>query len=544
MELPLMPPFPLGARVALTMLMIAPAASAGAESAGEAAPADFTRQSQEFEQRIAELAVVDPLQPDTLDARLEYARLLHQAGAEDCRPYLDAAESQLAHVLAADANALLAWPDGPSDAMSLLQTIQNTRGQCAEGADQARTAFEASIATGLRAVAMLRDNWDFEEMAIAQFNIAFARRELGDLDGALRDLRQVLSWDQEFGFREELASDYATLLRWHADGEDPDPADVDRFVKEFNQTKARFEFDWKPHQARWSTEVERANLKDGMYGQVATRYQTKVDIRRERDDWVLVTKLDGTPSVETAGIAGAAADAERWQGMLAGLSAALPEMVVGQDGSFKELRNLEQHRATILKEVKALAAATRVPIGAAQSEQDMDRLLDNILSADLLTSLAAGQWDIAVGAWIGAEFDHGDWYSITFEEPLPGFSEKPVSKTMTFKVSRWLPCAAGRASKCVEVLVRIVPDPESISRTVTEFVTRLMPAASRTETEKAMRAVSYELDLRYRLVTEPDTLRPWSLEERKYIYAASLEGGKRAVSARRDRTLETAQYSD
>jgi tetratricopeptide (TPR) repeat protein len=540
----LMPPFFLCARIALTVLFIIPAAIAGAESVEEAKPAEFARQSQEFEERIAELAAVDPLQPDTLDARLDYARLLQQATAEDCLPYLDAAESQLAHVLAADANALLAWPDGPSDAMSLLQTIQNTRGQCAEDADRARTAFEASIATGLRAVAMLRDNWDFEEMAIAQFNIAFARRELGDLDGALRDLQQVLAWDQEFGFRDELASDYATLLRWHAGGEDPDPADVDRFVNEFNQTKARFGFAWKPHRSRWSTEVQRANLKDGVFGEVSTRYNSVVDVRRERDDWVLVTTIDGTPTVETAGSSGAVADAERWQGMLAGLSATLPEMVVGNDGSFKELRNLEQHRAAMLNEIKKMIAAATGPAVTAQSGEDIDRFLGNVLNADLLTTMAAGQWDIAVGAWIGAEFDHGDWYSLAFEEALPGFSEKPVSKTMTFKVSRWLPCASGGAPKCVEVLVRIVPDSEGITRAVAEFVTRVMPEASRAEMEKALRAVSYEFELRYRLVTEPDTLRPWSLEERKYIYAASLEGGKRSVMARRDRTLETAQFAD
>lgn len=534
----------LRALAVLAVFMALPVAQVGAESAAEAEPADVARQSQDFEKRIAELAAIDPLQPDTLDARLDYARLLHQASAEECLPYLDEAESQLVPVLEADPTALLAWPDGPSDAMSLLQTIRNTRGQCAEDADRARAAFEASIATGERAVAMLRDNWDFEEMAIAQFNIAFARRELGDIDGALRDLEQVLAWDQEFGFRDELERDYATLLRWHAGGEEPDPASVQRFVKDFNQTKARFEFAWKPHQARWSTEVERANLKDGVFGEVSTRYQSRVDVRRERDDWVLVTTIDGTPTVEVTGSTGTAADTERWQGMMAGLSAALPEMVVAKDGSFKELRNLEQHRAAMLQEIKKLIASTRTPAAPPQSEAEIDRLLGNVLNAELLTTMASGQWDIAVGAWIGAEFDHGDWYSLTFEEPLPGFSERPVSKTMTFKVSRWLPCAGSGVARCVEVLVRVVPEPEDIARAVSEFVTRVMPAASRAEMEKALRAVTYDFEMRYRLVTEPDTLRPWSIEERKYIYASSLEGGKRAVMARRDRTLETAQYAD
>ncbi|MGH8250968.1 MAG: hypothetical protein ACREVI_09795 [Steroidobacteraceae bacterium] len=156
--------------------------------------------------------------------------------------------------------------------------------------------------------------------------------------------------------------------------------------------------------------------------------------------------------------------------------------------------------------------------------------------------MAAGQWDIAVGAWIGTEFDHGDWYSLSFEEALPGFSDQPVSKTMTLKVSRWLPCTAGGRPECVELLVRIVPEPQAMARAVTDFVMRVMPAASKAETEKALHAISYEFDVRYRLVTEPDTLRPWSIEERKFVYASSIENGKRMAMARRDRTLETAQY--
>jgi tetratricopeptide (TPR) repeat protein len=544
MESPVMPLFRLRACIALTTAMACQPAIAGAEASEDADPADFARQTEEFEQRIAKLAAIDPLQPETLDARLDYARMLHEASVEKCLPLLDTAESQLTLVLSADPDALLAWPDGPGDAMSLLQTIQNTRGQCADDAGEARAAFESSIATGERAIALLRDNWDFEEMAIAQFNVAFARRELGDLDGALRDLEQVLIWDQEFGFRDQLESDYATLLRWHAGGEEPDPADVARFVSAFNQTKARFEFSWKPHRARWSTEVDRANLRNGVFGEVSTRYQSQVDVHRERDDWVLVTTIDGTPTVDAAGSTGATAEAERWQGMIAGLTAALPEMVVGTDGSFRELRNLEQHRAILLKEVKRFIAESKPPDGPGQPEETIDEFLGAALNAELLTTMAAGQWDIAVGAWIGGEFDHGDWYSLTFEEALPGFSDRPVSKTMTFKVSRWLPCAVGSAPKCVEVLVRIVPDPEGITRAVSEFVTRVMPAASRAETDNALRAVSYEFDLRYRLVTEPDTLRPWSIEERKYVYASSLEDGKRAVMARRDRTVETAQYAN
>ena len=517
-----------------------PASSPAIQETGDAP--DFETRARELRARIAALDAIDPLQPEVLNVRMDYARLLHQESTAECLPHLQAAEQALAPVLGAAARATIAWPDGPGDSLSLLQTIQNTQGRCAKDETAARASFEAAIRSGERAVEMLRENWDFEEMAVAQFNIAFARRELGDLDGALHDLEQVLAWDQEFGFRDELETDYATWLRWR-NGEEPNPDEVDRFVTSFNQTKARFQFDWRPHRSHWSTEASRANLKSGEFTEITTRYETQVDVRREGDDWVLATTLDAVPTFQANGGIGAAGGSDRLQSLIGSLTAALPEMVIASDGAFKSLRNLEQHRASLLQEVRRMLDADPEG-GAAVSAAEAERAIAAILSPELLTTLAAGQWDIAVGAWIGGEFDHGDWYTLTFAEPLPGFTDKPVSKTMNFKVSRWLPCLPGGEPECVEVLVKITPDVAAMSDAIAEFVARLLPAASQAELKEALLNVHYEFDLRYRLVTEPDTLRPWSVEERKYIYASSLEGGKRRVQARRERTVETGRYSD
>jgi hypothetical protein len=89
------------------------------------------------------------------------------------------------------------------------------------------------------------------------------------------------------------------------------------------------------------------------------------------------------------------------------------------------------------------------------------------------------------------------------------------------------------------VLVRITPDSASLGQAIADFVGRMMPAATRSDMEQAMRSVAYEFDMRYRIVTEPDTLLPWSVEERKFVYASSIENGKRKVHSRRDWTIET-----
>lgn len=522
-----------------TAACVAPADGARADESPDAEPS-FEARSALLERQIAELAAVDPMQPATLEARIDYARLLHEAAKEDCAPHLDAAERQLAPILGAGREQLLAWADGPGDALSLQQTIQNTRGQCAEDEAAARAAFQAAIATGRRAVEALRENWDYEEMAIVQFNIAYARRELGDLEGALQSLEQVIAWDLEYGLHAELAGDYATLLRWRS-GEEADPEAVQRFVGSYNQPRARFRFAWKPHRARRTTEIERAALRDGALQETGSRYEFDSTARRDGDDWILSATVRDAPRLESAG---AAAGADALQELLGSIAGAVPDVVIGADGSFKSLRNLDGFRDALGRELDRLLER-QTPAGKpAPDAQAVAAAKAAVLNPDLLASTVAGQWNLEVGAWIDGEFDHGDWYEATFEEPLPGFSEKPLSMTWTFKVARWLPCEAGLEPRCVEVVLRIRPDPLQIRDAIAVFVGRMMPAADRQRVEQAMREVSYRLEMRYRLVTEPDTLRPWSFEERKYIYGASLEGGKREVNARYDRRLETIRYLD
>ena len=537
--------------VGLTFTATVLAASAqepSAASASEAQPEstvpapDFDAQVKGFRDRIAALDAIDPLQPQVLNERIDFARSLYAASLQDCLPHLETAEKVLAPVLSAASSATIAWPDGPGDALSLQQSIQNAKGQCAKDEPASRAAFQAAIQTGTRAVEVLRDNWDFEEMAVAQFNIAFARYELGDVDAALRDLEQVLAWDQEFGFRDELETDYATWLRWR-DAEEPDPDEVDRFVTSFNQTKARFEFDWQPHRSHWSTEASRADLRNGAFSESTMRYATKVDVSRDGEDWVVATILDAVPTYQAHGSAVSVNVPERLQSLVAGLAGALPEMVIAPDGTFKSLRNLEQHRDNLLRDVKRMLAEGSKG-AASPSAADAERAIEAFLSPELLTTLASAQWDITVAAWIDGELDHGDWYTTTFAAPLPGFTDKPISKTMEFKVSRWLPCGPAGAPQCVEVLVKITPDAEAMADAIVDFIARIMPAASQAEMKVALLNVDFEFDVRYRIVTEPDTLRPWSIEERKYLYASSLEKGKRIVQARRERTVETGSYPD
>lgn len=518
------------------------ACTARAEEPAEPA-VPFEAQVAEHERRIAALVGVDPLQPAALEARMAYARLLHEQAKADCAPHLDEAERQLAPILGATREQLLAWPDGPGDALSLLQSIQNTRGLCAADEASARAAFESSVATGRRAVEALRDNWDYEEMAIAQFNIAFARRQLGDLDGALQSLRQVIAWDLEFGLHGDLEGDYSALLRWET-GDDPDPAAVKRIVDSHGPARARFRFDWKPHRSQRSTELHRAILSKGVLLESKGRVESETQVRREGDDWVMSSRILESPRFEVISAQEATLGTDALQAMISGIAPALPEMVVAADGSFKELRGLDRFREVLGREMDRALVQAQPPDAPAPDPQVLAAARASVLNPELLTANLTGQWNLAVAAWIDGELSHGDWYETAFEEPVPGLSERPVKMTWTFKVARWLPCKDGGEPACAELLLRIRPDDAQIQEALADFVGRLLPVADRARRDQALREASFRMDLRYRLVTEPDTLRPRSLEERKYIYGASIENGRREVTARYERTLETIRYGN
>lgn len=517
-------------------------ASALALPAFGQAPDDFAAQSREFEQRIAMFAAVDPLQPATLAERIGFAAFLVTNAGGDCLPRLAAAEQQIAPVLSAGPGTLVAQPDALPDATSILQGIQHKRGLCTEDAQAARASLEASVATGLRAIELHRENWNFEQMAIALFNVGSARRDLGDLAGALQALEQVLAWDAEFGLLDEQASDHEVLLRWRGDGAEPDPRALEAYEAGLAQRKAQLRFAWQPYEAQWSSESERATAAGDRVVATRTRVRGVTAARREGEDWVLQARV--TAPAEVSGDAPGDTDAARLQRLVAGsLASGMPDVVVGADGAFRELRNLGEFRASMIAAVEKAVLEARPGADAEKRLPELRRVLDVALSAELLTSNAAQEWTMSVATWIGADLDHGDWYELTFEEPIPGLSERPVKRTMRFKLSRWVPCAADGPPRCVEILAAVVPDRDSTRLAVNDFVRRILPAgASRAEAEATLASVSYEVDARYRLVTEPETLRPWSMETRKFIYIATVDGGKRSVQARRERQLSGSTY--
>lgn len=176
----------------------------------------------------------------------------------------------------------------------------------------------------------------------------------------------------------------------------------------------------------------------------------------------------------------------------------------------------------------------------------MKQAIDVALSEERLTATMAGDWGLTVTSWIGTPMDHGDWYEVENKEPLPGLTDRQVTSLFQFRLARWLPCGGPGSGECIEILMRNTPDPDEMNAAIGDVMRRLLPAEtmSAVEIEKTLAGTAFALETRYRLVTEPTTLRAWSFETRKYLYVATVEQGKRTVNSRRETQTQQARFAD
>jgi hypothetical protein len=488
-----------------------------------------------FKRRLADLEAADPLQPRAFDERRAYAKHLMDTVGADCELSLSAAEKLLEPALTVSSADLLAQPRTLPDAMGLLQSIQYKRGLCVEDPMAAEAALRASIATGERAVELFRAIWDYPEMIVARFNVAMAKHESGDVDGALRDLEQVLALNLEFGLLDDWKSDYATLLRWRARGAEPDAELVEREAKRHVGRVARLRYVSEPHRYRSRVVAERRRAVGNRVTTVTATVRVQGQAVRTGADLVLSETPLSEAQLKVDVDGGPAPVDAAMQAMFGNmLSGAQPEIVVGPDGQFKSVRNLSEVRRGMLGSMGRPAAVD----GA--SRADPRDAVDRLLSDELLTAQIRANWDLAVANWIGADLEHSAQYELDSTDPVPGLGDRPLRRMTRFLVARWLPCAPASRRECVELLMSISFEPQDLKGVVDAMVDRAL--ASNDPESSTTRGAIIEQTTLVRVITEPSTLRTWEYEQRRYTFISEPSAGK--ISRRQDSARTLIQQDD
>jgi len=152
--------------------------------------------------------------------------------------------------------------------------------------------------------------------------------------------------------------------------------------------------------------------------------------------------------------------------------------------------------------------------------------MTGILTREQLEQGIVSDWNLYVGAWLGAELDRGDLYEIRYEQPVPMFGNAAIPMRTTFLFAGRAACHDGdEGQSCVILEMESFVDSERLAAALEDFLSQF-PADGQTPTVEALRQ-----DVSVRLITEPDTLLPHRMDSRRYTETRMTMNGDTTVGS-------------
>jgi len=477
--------------------------------------------AKDFEATIAGVERNDPASPAVLNARLSYVEfLLSEAPHVPCAKLLERAQEQLGSV-EANPKSRVMFPDGWARAADLDYRLYLARASC--GAEEDRgNELRTGVATAQRAVELYRKVFDYRSMATMQVNVATVFHQLGDTAAAIVALETALDMDRQYGFPDEAAENYKLLLTWR--GEPDDDERITALMQDFPKRSTSLQFGWGPSDAQITVENHRACLEDGQISSSRAAASFERHIGAENGGgWSIsyehhLTRYEpgvwpttqGSPTPQTV----------------------FPPAQLPAAG-FKVSAAGEFEGVTDAKALAArLTAKTEEIIRAAAPSGDQDHKLVNQalwtmtanFSPGMLEAQAAENYQLETAMWIGAKLEQGVWYETSAPLSLPGIPRVVVEQQLQFAFTRMVPCSAGAAAQCVEIVIRATPDKEALDQAMADY-----------------ELVDYTASSNVRIVVEPATLLTYAREEWVDWYA-SIGDGKRNSLLQSEHLVSTTSY--
>jgi len=457
---------------------------------------------------IDALNAVDPQSPETLDARLQYADFLAKAEREDCRTRLDAAQSQLDLVRASPAVSL-ALPWGAARQTDIEYQIHFARADCGSSAAVREQELRAALDSARRAVDLYREALDAVSMATMQFNTSLVYRSLGDNDAAVAALQATLAMDREYGFVDDAEENYRLLLEWNGQAAGPD--EVAARMQDFPDRSTTLSFGWFEGTAEVALETDYSQLANGRILHLHGARRAQRRVHKGLQTWVVSyqpveTHYDlDTPPTEEPSIAGFACSLARMLLQFHDFRVARNGDFFENKGDFKIRRRVDADVKTLKRELASKSDGTKPPA------RSIDEAVRATLAPGVVENVVAEDYNLQVGTWIDAALEQGVWYDMAAPLSLPLAPNLFLAHKIQFAFTRFVPCTADATElACAEIVLRATPDPAAI-KAIVEYV----PDKARLPPGQVPRlwSVTY-----MRLVTDPATLQPYTLDARRHSY--------------------------
>jgi hypothetical protein len=458
----------------------------------------------DFQATLTGLDHAEPNSPAALEAHLEYADFLVEQDPGVCGQGLDLAQSQV-QVVSANPAAEVVFPGGWARVADLQYRIHRGRAVCTADPLVRQRELQSAVKAAQSAVQAYRDAFDYASMAVAQFNIAATYHALADDNDAIGALEGAIEMDREFGLRTDAQDNYGVLLAWRK--QPPGPEQVAQRMRDFPNRSVTLKFGWSPGEALVTINIAHAKVVENqvVHAQSARTFARR--IRAAGDAWVVSDETGDDPI--DFGVWPRETDQD--VGPVAAFRPTLlrfPTIELTASGDFKAVNELaafaRQAAAdaqTAIHEHAPQGEGTAAPRLAALRNLQID------FSPKVIEYGARENYELESAMWIGATLQQGMRYQLIAPLPLPGAPHIVVYHQLDFSFTREVPCTnQPTGHSCVELIVRASPQEAALDD--------VLGVADLPNGE----SLHYASATTVRIVTDPETLRPYLHETRRYWY--------------------------
>jgi hypothetical protein len=492
---------------------------------------DFAEESKRLEETLSGMARVDQKHPDFLHVNLDYAQLLARAADENCLERLPKAEALLETV----SNSQVAELVLGTSAARIPFTgylIEMARFRCEVDPARRKTALLAAQKLARAAVDGYRAGFHHDAMAVMQYNVAQATRELGDEALAIRELETALELDRTFGLRDDAVDNFKILREWR--GQTTSDAELAEFQKSLVPASATLAFAWKPFTRTANTTFDIGGFEGGLARHTILKLPVTETLRVDGEGFRLDAQ-PGKPVVQVEAVD--TVDGKVEQSMLTMLARILGSQAPAQLDKAGNLKGAGD-AGSVAKALERAIDSSVVGVLPATDDRmadvkaSVDAVLKPMATVEVLNARTRENHILDTGIWIGAKLEHGAWMEMKQVLSMNGTPNGFVEQRVRVVLSRWLPCAKGRPPRsCVELVFDARPLPEAI-----EAIAKKMG-------DEGQGRLDYAGETRRRLILDPVTLMVYETQTLRMGYVALTKNKQRAVKIGTDRTQVTYQYS-
>jgi hypothetical protein len=369
-------------------------------------------------------------------------------------------------------------------------------------------------------------------MAVMQFNVAQATRDLGDEAASLRELEAALEMDRIYGLREDAKDNFRRLREWQ--GKPASDAEVAEFDQGLAPRSVSLKFGWQPFVATAQAQYELSSFEGGLAKVTRLSLPLTGALRPDGEGYLLEWR-PGKPVVDV--VVDKTVESRVEHAMLSMLARVLGSQApakIDRAGNFTGTGDLAPLVQSLAREIDATTASALPPNDdrTADVAAAMNTVLKPLANAETLAAKTRESYVLDTALWVGATLEHGAWMETKHVLSMNGTPNGVVEQRVRVVLARWLPCAKGRPpDSCVELLLDARPLPEAV-----DAIAKKMAAENQGR-------LDYAGETRRRVVLDPVTLRLYETQSARMGYLAVTKDKQRAVKIGADRAHVTYRYT-